>query len=272
MATMDLRPRLRAYAINDLQRFCSSTHYLLRDHDPVADCELTQPLLEKSASLGLTPRELAAAHALNDLATYEIRSRSIWAAAFPVRDVGSPPVESDMTENQKRELSARLEIHRRSALVYARTVNDPLLVEYFQPDQQTAVRPQAATADSTHGEAPSVSPLQDEVAGKHSSSFIPDDAPPSRQDPKEPRSNASELLTPDTGNWKMQIQSEATRMFKSLRNAGAQPKVHSIIDDLAKWCRNNNVKTASGVYPSAGYIRTHVLSGKHWTPPNWDSY
>jgi hypothetical protein len=239
MATMDLRPRLRAYAINDLQRFCSSTHYLLRDHDPVADCELTQPLLEKFASLGLTPRELAAAQALNDLATYEIRSRLIWAAAFPVRDVGSPPVESDMTENQNREIYGRFEVYRRSALAYARMLNDLQLIEYFQKNHQPAVKPQAATADSAHGEAPSV--LQ------------------------------PELLAPDTGNWKMKIQAEATRRFKSLRKEGAQPTVFSIINDLAQWCRNNNVKTSSGVYPSAAYIRTHVLGGKHWTPPKWES-
>jgi len=70
--------------------------------------------------------------------------------------------------------------------------------------------------------------------------------------------------------WKMQIQAEATAMFKRLRKAGAQPKVHSVVESLAVWCRKNGVKTGTGIYPSAGYIRTHVLSSKHWTPPAWE--
>jgi hypothetical protein len=157
---MNLSQRLRAFAINDLQRFCSPAHYSLREHDPVADRELTQPLLEKFVSLELTPRELAAAQALGDLATYEISSRTILASAIPVRDAGVPPIETGMTENQERQIAGRFEVYRRSALVYARAVNDDLLIEYFQRNQQSAIKPQAATADSAYSEAPSVSPAQ----------------------------------------------------------------------------------------------------------------
>jgi hypothetical protein len=153
---MNLSQRLRAFAINDLRRFCSPSHYWLREYDPAADRELTQPLLEKFVSLELTPRELAAAQALGDLATYEISSRMILASTIPVRDAGVPPIETGMTENQEREIAGRFEAYRRSALVYARAVNDDLLIEYFQPPQQADAKSQA-----THGEA---SPLWSAVA------------------------------------------------------------------------------------------------------------
>lgn len=71
-------------------------------------------------------------------------------------------------------------------------------------------------------------------------------------------------LVPATTHWKMQVQVEAARRLKSLRNSGANPTVHSILDDMAKWCIQNGVKTDSGIFPSANYLRTHVLSGKHW--------
>lgn len=69
-------------------------------------------------------------------------------------------------------------------------------------------------------------------------------------------------------NWKLQVQIEATDLFKRLRKAGASPTVQSTVDAMAKWCRDNNMKTGNGIYPSANYLRTHVLGGKHWSPPN----
>jgi len=71
----------------------------------------------------------------------------------------------------------------------------------------------------------------------------------------------------ETNNWKMKIQVEATSRFKRLRKSGASPTVHSIVGDVAIWCRENDVKTDGGIYPSARYLQTHVLGGKHWTPP-----
>ena len=67
--------------------------------------------------------------------------------------------------------------------------------------------------------------------------------------------------------WKMRIQIEATAHMKRLRASGANPTVHSILDWMVTWCRNNDVKTSGGIYPAAGYLRTHVLAGKHWIPP-----
>lgn len=71
-----------------------------------------------------------------------------------------------------------------------------------------------------------------------------------------------------TTHWKMLIQIEATDLFKRLRNAGASPTVRSTVDTLAKWCRDNNIKTDGGIFPCANYLRVHVLSGKHWKPPS----
>lgn len=69
-------------------------------------------------------------------------------------------------------------------------------------------------------------------------------------------------------NWKMQVQTEATALVLRLRSTGANPTRNSILESMAQWCRNNNVKTDSGIHPSEGYLRTHVLGGKHWDVPN----
>ena len=79
--------------------------------------------------------------------------------------------------------------------------------------------------------------------------------------------SASDGVESATSNWKMQIQAEAALRFQRLRASGASPTTHSILDDMATWCRTNDVKTDSGIYPSSGYLRTHVLGGKHWNPP-----
>lgn len=141
---MNIDNVLRAYAQQDLKRLCPAAHYWMRDHNPQADRELTEPLLHEPARFALTPRELAAAHALADLATYEIRSRAIWSEAFPVRDTSDTREVGAMSEQQTREIDARREVYRRSALVYARMLNDALLIESFQPSQPAEPEPPAA--------------------------------------------------------------------------------------------------------------------------------
>lgn len=79
--------------------------------------------------------------------------------------------------------------------------------------------------------------------------------------------NASGVISKPDNGWKSKIQIEAASHMKTLRKSGASPTVHSILDRMVDWCRNNDVKTNGGIYPSSGYLRTHVLGGKHWTPP-----
>jgi hypothetical protein len=128
--------RLRAYAIGDLQRFCKPNHYWMRDHDIEADRQLTEPLIARYASLGLTVRELDAANALHALAIYEIRYRAIFSVAYPVRDIDDAKEIVGTTPAQDIEIAARYEMYRKAALAYARTLNDAQLIEAYQPAVQ----------------------------------------------------------------------------------------------------------------------------------------
>ena len=75
-------------------------------------------------------------------------------------------------------------------------------------------------------------------------------------------------LLPALPNWKMRIQSEATELCLRLQRSGANPTKSSILESMAKWARENKVMTDGNIFPSQGYLRTHVLGGKHWDLPN----
>lgn len=85
---------------------------------------------------------------------------------------------------------------------------------------------------------------------------------------KSERQDANCAASTSGDNWKMRVQAQAAARILRLRSVGANPTVHSILDDMAKWCREKDVKTNGGIFPSSGYLRTHVLGGKHWTPPH----
>ena len=141
---MNIDNLLRDYARHDLQRLCPPAHYWLRDHDPIADRELVEPLLREPVRFGLTPREIVAATAMRDLATYTISSRAIWDAAYPARDSGDTTPTPGMTFDQEREIWARREVFRNSALVYARMLGDTQLIERYQ-SPEPAPAPDTAT-------------------------------------------------------------------------------------------------------------------------------
>ena len=126
---------LRDYARQDLQRFCPAAHYWLREHNPTADRELTEPLLGEPMRFGLTPRERVAATSLGDLATYEITSRAIWDKANPARDSEDTTPTTGTTFDQEREIWGRREVFRRSAFVYARMLDDAQLIEHYRTPQ-----------------------------------------------------------------------------------------------------------------------------------------
>lgn len=135
---MNQTQRLRQAAIADLDRVCPVAHYWLREYDPKADYELVEPLIREPRRFGLTTREYDAANALNALAAYELRSRAIWSTAYPVKDCDDPSEPTGTTPNQDLEVAVRYELFRQSALVYARTLNDPQLIEAFQPNTPNA--------------------------------------------------------------------------------------------------------------------------------------
>ncbi|MFD2379117.1 hypothetical protein ACFSTJ_18830 [Ottowia pentelensis] len=67
--------------------------------------------------------------------------------------------------------------------------------------------------------------------------------------------------------WKMEVQAIAAELWITWRQMGANPTIAGIVDQVAKRCAERGIKTSSGVNPRSGYLRTHVLSSKHWTPP-----
>lgn len=85
--------------------------------------------------------------------------------------------------------------------------------------------------------------------------------------PLRPKRTRTKKQAIQTSNWRMRIQTQAASHILALRKVGANPTVHSIINDIHAWCVQNNVRATRGGIPSPGYIRTHVLGGKHWTPP-----
>ncbi len=85
--------------------------------------------------------------------------------------------------------------------------------------------------------------------------------------PLRPKRTRAKKQAIQTNNWRMRIQTQATSHILALRKGGANPTVHSIINDIHAWCVQNGVRSDRGGIPSPGYIRTHVLGGKHWTPP-----
>ncbi|PTR15064.1 hypothetical protein C8R31_10491 [Nitrosospira sp. Nsp2] len=72
-------------------------------------------------------------------------------------------------------------------------------------------------------------------------------------------------LQPVVVHWKMRIQEQAAFLWRKYKAMGSSPTKNSIKGDLAKWCRDNNVISKSGINPSEDYIYRHVLSG--WIPP-----
>jgi len=66
-------------------------------------------------------------------------------------------------------------------------------------------------------------------------------------------------------NWKMLVQSQAAVIWKRYKAMNCSPTKNNIKIDLAKWCRENNVVTKSGITPSEDYIYRHVL--REWIPP-----
>lgn len=70
-----------------------------------------------------------------------------------------------------------------------------------------------------------------------------------------------------TTNWILKVQAEAAQHWKRLKVLNCNPTRNNIKGDLAKWCRDNNVKTSSGIFPSDEYIYRHAIRSAIWEPP-----
>ena len=52
---------------------------------------------------------------------------------------------------------------------------------------------------------------------------------------------ASDEVKANVPNWRMQIQAEAYELWLRLRASGCNPSVHSICDDMARWCVKEDI-------------------------------
>ncbi|SEN29706.1 hypothetical protein SAMN05216404_103297 [Nitrosospira multiformis] len=67
-------------------------------------------------------------------------------------------------------------------------------------------------------------------------------------------------------NWILRVQAQAAIEWKKYQKMQCNPTKHSIKDELARWCKDNNVRTPTHIIPSADYIYRHVL--RNWDPPS----
>ncbi len=72
--------------------------------------------------------------------------------------------------------------------------------------------------------------------------------------------------SPQTENWKLKVQAEATRRWIALVRGGASPTKLSIRDDLVRWCADEKIKTKTGIAVSAENLYKFAL--RPWKPPN----
>lgn len=66
-------------------------------------------------------------------------------------------------------------------------------------------------------------------------------------------------------NWILLAQSEAALIWRKSLQLNCSPTKNNIKDDLAKRCREKEIKTDRGIYPAADYLYRHVL--RKWRPP-----
>lgn len=73
-------------------------------------------------------------------------------------------------------------------------------------------------------------------------------------------------LDSTVSDWMQRVRDEATRWCRERQKDG-KPKATktAVAEEMAVWCRNNDVKTDTGIYPDAEYIRRHILN--RWNHP-----
>jgi len=213
--------QLRAHARRDLQRFYAPNHYFGRDYAPIADYELTVPLLQAPATNKLTAREVAAATALKDLAIYENRYRKIWKDAKLVHDT-SERDSGELSESENREIYALLEIFCCSALSYAQVIGAPYLIKAFE-QAMPAVQaiPTTETASNTnHAEPKSVQDVETNMHTEKPWLVHNSDDPEPRQSWYTPARYFARRLVVDDSTLLIKRDLLASKIVVSLTNAG----------------------------------------------------
>lgn len=68
-------------------------------------------------------------------------------------------------------------------------------------------------------------------------------------------------------DWRNVVRAEAWEQWVKTLAENGTPTLENVPYHLANWCINNHVNANMGKPPAAGYIKTHVIDGKHWNPP-----
>ena len=198
--------------------------------------------LDKPAALaGITALEAA-----NHLLTRD--GELLERYGIPCKEVDAPPLAKRLLTLEEMQAHGSEDIHRtihplREWLQRARAKG----IEYI-PGLDFAVAQYSANAIRVEPKAPSDGA---EYSGELS------------VNPETAISDAE----PQLENWMMRVQEEAAKRWRAQRGRGCNPTRHSLKDELATWCRENNVVAKSGINPSADYLYRHVLNKRHWMPP-----
>lgn len=72
---------------------------------------------------------------------------------------------------------------------------------------------------------------------------------------------------PLIGDWKNLVRAEAYDEWVRIIANNGTATLENVAKHLADWCVRNGVKANGGKSPRMGYIKTHVIDGKHWEAP-----
>jgi hypothetical protein len=87
------------------------------------------------------------------------------------------------------------------------------------------------------------------------------------QTPTVKANEGEQVENAEPSSWVSKVQTQAAILFERYRRVGAQPSKNSIAPDLARWCKENDIRTPTGVHPSAETIKRWAL-GRRWKSPN----
>jgi hypothetical protein len=82
------------------------------------------------------------------------------------------------------------------------------------------------------------------------------------------KANGATQMPLDTAlDWRNVVRTEAYEQWVRILATNGTPTLKNVSVYLAEWCKAHEVKTDTGIPPSASYLKVHVIDGKHWAPP-----